>query len=118
MAIKHAFAALLLAGCAAAHAEIGYYVVTAYDNAGKVAVDFRYWTVKLPNRKETVWPELGLSWGVNSRWTSEVLLSYVGARSGPLTAETLNWQNDVLLTQGEWPFDLALHQPGTPQCGG
>ena len=109
MAIKHAVAASLWAACAAASADVGYYVVTAYDNAGKTAVDFRYWTVKLPGRKETVWPELGLSWGVNSRWTTEVLASWIGSRSGPLTVDTLNWQNDILLTQGEWPFDLALH---------
>ena len=109
MAIKHAVAASLWAACAAASADVGYYVVAAYNNAGKTDVDFRYLTVKLPGRKETVWPELGLSWGVNARWTTEVLASWIGSRSGPLTVETLNWQNDVLLTQGGLPFDLALH---------
>ena len=63
MAIKHAIAASLCAACAAASADVGYYVVTAYDNAGKTAVDFRDWTVKLPGRKETVWPEFLLSGG-------------------------------------------------------
>ena len=35
---------------AAATADPGYYVVTAYDNEGVGSVDFRYWTVRFPGR--------------------------------------------------------------------
>lgn len=110
---RYFFAALAgllgICGSAPALADPGYYVVTAYDNAGKRVVDFRYWTVKMPGRPETVWPEIGLGYGVNSRWYTELLASYVGSSQMPYKLSTLNWQNEILLTQGEWPFDLALH---------
>ena len=106
-----ACAALLL--CAAvprpAGAEPGYYVVTAYDNAGLVGADFRYWSVAMPGRPGVIWPEVGVLWGVTSRWTTELYGSYVGVDWSGSRLETLNWQNEFLLTQGEYPFDLALH---------
>jgi len=39
------FPSLLLA-CTPVLADPGYYLVTAYDNADQVNVDYRYWTVK------------------------------------------------------------------------
>jgi hypothetical protein len=80
-----------------------------YDNEGLRTVDFRYWTVKPTNRTEIVWPELGLGYGVNSRWTTELFLSWEGSAHEAVRPATLNWQNDVLLTQGQYPFDLAVH---------
>jgi hypothetical protein len=56
-----------------------------------------------------IWPELGVGWGVTSRWTTLLLASWVGSSERATRLSTLNWQNDVLLTQGELPFDLALH---------
>jgi hypothetical protein len=93
----------------AALADPGYYVVMPYDNEGLRTVDFRYWTVKPNQRTEMVWPELGLGYGVNSRWTTELFLSWLGSAHQAVRPVTLNWQNDVLLTQGQYPFDLALH---------
>lgn len=102
-------AALLALTPAAACADPGYYVVTAYDNAGKAFVDFRYWTAKARNGAETVWPELGVGYGINSRWTTEVFASLIGPANLRTRLSSINWQNDVLLTQGEWPLDVALH---------
>jgi hypothetical protein len=99
----------LLLACAGALADPGYYVVTAYDNEGVRTVDFRYWTVKRPGAPEVVWPEVGLAYGVTSRWTTEILASWVGSSQFATRLSTVNWLNDVLLTQGELPFDLALH---------
>ncbi|HEV8690875.1 MAG TPA: hypothetical protein VGQ91_11305 [Ideonella sp.] len=90
-------------------ADPGYYVVTAYDNAGQRSVDFRYWTVQKKGRRERIWPEVGFSYGVNSRWTTELFTSYIGPSNWDLVPSSLNWQNDVLLTQGEWPVDVAVH---------
>lgn len=107
-----AIAALLLCIAAprpAVAAEPGYYVVTAYDNAGLLAVDLRYWSVAMPGRPGVIWPEAGLLWGVSSRWTTELYASYVGTDWSGSRLSTLNWQNEFLLTQGEYPFDLALH---------
>lgn len=105
-----AVAPLALAlGCATAATDPGYYVVTVYDDPGLRTVDFRYWTVKRPGRHARIWPELGLGWNVNGRWYTEVLASYVGSSGKATRLSTLNWQNDVLLTQGQYPVDLALH---------
>lgn len=93
----------------AARADPGYYVVTPYDNAGLRIVDLRYWTVKQAGSPEVVWPEAGLGYGVNKRWTTELLMSWIGMGQRAVRPSTLNWQNQVLVTQGEWPLDVALH---------
>ncbi len=89
--------------------EPGYYVVVPYENEGLRIVDFRYWTVKPAGATETVWPEFGLGYGVNSRWTTELFVSWEGSTQEAVRPAALNWQNEVLLTQGQYPFDLALH---------
>ena len=101
-------AALALVTTAAA-ADPGYYVVTAYDNAGLRTADFRYWTFKPNGQGEIIWPEVGFAYGVSSRWTTELLLSWIGSSQMSTQLSTVNWQNEVLLTQGEWPVDVALH---------
>lgn len=95
--------------CAPAMAEPGYYLVTVYGNAGEKSIDYRYWTVKFPNQIETIWPELGIGYGVTERWYTEVFASYIGTSKSDLTLDTWNWQNDFQITQGQYPFDLALH---------
>ncbi len=104
----------MLAACVAlcggaVQADPGYYVVTAYSNPGRKTVDYRYWTVESKGSPVVQWPELGLGWNVNSRWYSEVLVSYIRSSQIPNHVSSRNWQNDILLTQGEYPFDLALH---------
>ena len=94
---------------AAATADPGYYVVTAYDNEGVGSVDFRYWTVRFPGAPAIIWPEAGLGYGVTSRWYTEVYASWVGSWDSGTKLSTLNWQNEYLLTQGQLPFDLAVH---------
>jgi hypothetical protein len=99
----------LLAATTVAKADPGYYVVTAYDNAGLRTVDFRYWTVKSNGQAATRWPEIGLGYGVDSRWYTELYTSFIGTLDTATKLNTINWQNEYLLTQGEWPFDLAIH---------
>ena len=106
--LKFAIAGFTLS-CGAAVADPGYYVVTPYPEAGRTTIDLRYWTVKPDGRPEVVWPELGIRHGFGTRWTSELLISWIGPDLQRLRTSSLNWQNDILLTQGEWPFDLALH---------
>lgn len=102
--------ALALAGaCTPLRADPGYYLVTPYSQAGQLALDLRYWSVKAPGQPAELWPEVGLRYGFNSRWTSELFLSTIGTASSAFSLSSWNWQNDVLLTQGESPIDLALH---------
>jgi hypothetical protein len=97
-------ALLVCTGSSIAHADPGYYVVTVYDNSG-----LRYWTVRFPGKPQMIWPEIGLGYGVNSRWTTELFASFIGSSQMATQLSTWNWQNDVLLTQGEWPLDVAVH---------
>jgi hypothetical protein len=117
-----ALAALLsVLGCVTASADPGYYVVTVYDNPGIRTADFRYWTVDKPGAPVVFWPEIGFGMNVNGRWYTELLASYIGSAESSTKLSSLNWQNDVLLTQGQYPFDLAIHallvRPQGPAAG-
>lgn len=94
---------------AIACADPGYYLVAVYSDAGKTHVDTRYWTVARKGAPEVVWPEIGIGHNVNSRWYTELYMSYIGPSFANAVPSTLNWQNDILLTQGEWDVDVALH---------
>ena len=107
--VRRLAVALAAAACPLVHAQPGYYVVTAYDNAGRLSADLRYWTIKKRDEPVMEWPEVGLSYGVTSRWTTGLLASWIGSSAEPTRRESLSWSNDVLLTQGEWPVDIALH---------
>lgn len=105
---RHLLPALLLLAAASVSADPGYYVQTAYGEPGRLNLDLRYWTVK-PNAGHAVlWPEIGLGYGINARWTTSLLASWVGLSSTAQRLSSLNWQNQVLLTQGEYPVDVAL----------
>lgn len=111
---------LLLLGLAAsfdALADPGYYLATPYSVPGQAALDVRYWTVKSPGRSATLWPELGVRYGFGSRWTSELLASFIGDSLGGQKLSSWNWQNSYLLTQGQYPFDLAIHAQLTRNVG-
>ena len=107
---KHlAFASAMLVTCSVALADPGYYLVTVYENEGEVNLDYRYWTVKNRGQTEVVWPEIGIGYGVTKRWYTALLASYIGSSSMATRLSSLNWQNDYLLTQGQYDIDLALH---------
>lgn len=103
------FSLLLLAAGAARAADPGYYLVTVYENEGQRSIDFRHWTVQAPGEPLQAWPEIGFGWNVTKRWYTELYVSYIYSRDQGTRPSTLNWQNDFLLTQGQYPFDLALH---------
>jgi hypothetical protein len=113
-----ALAAASMMSAGAALADPGYYVVTAYDNEGVLSVDTRYWTVKPPHAPAVMWPEIGLGYGVSTRWYTELFASYIGSDDAATRLNTLNWQNEFLLTQGEWPLDVAVHASLIRNIGG
>jgi hypothetical protein len=105
-------AACILLSCgvhATASAEPGYYLIPTYENAGEKSVDFKLWSVKIPGDPRVTGPEIGLAWGVTRAWYSEVTVGYVRAGESGTRRSDLNWQNDFLLTHGQWPVDVALH---------
>lgn len=109
---RHVIAALALscgAACGPARADPGYYLLTPYSQPGEGALELRYWSVKAPGEPATLWPEVGLRYGVDSRWTSELLASFIGDSLRDQRLSSINWQNSWLLTQGQYPLDLAVH---------
>lgn len=108
--LKGATALVLgLMACDGATADPGYYLLTPYSTPGALTVDLRYWTVKPAGGTAVLWPELGLRYGVTERWSSELFASYIGNSLREQTLSSLNWQNSYLLTDGQQPFDLAVH---------
>lgn len=106
---KHSLLLAALLACAAPlRADPGYYVQTAYGQPGALNLDLRYWTVKPNGGRAVLWPEIGIGYGVNSRWTTGLLASWIGLSDTAQRLSSLNWQNQLLLTQGEYPVDLAL----------
>jgi hypothetical protein len=107
----------LLALAGPAWADPGYYLTTPYDQQGRVGIELRYWTVKPRDDSAYLWPELALSYGLNSRWTTRVYANWSGESLREQSLASLNWQNVFLITQGERPYDLALHLQFTRNVG-
>jgi hypothetical protein len=95
--------------CRSATAATGYYLVPVYGVEGQTSIDYKYWNTKASNTPTLGAPEIGIGYGVNSRWYTEVYGSFRQTTEQGTDFYGLNWQNDVLLTQGEYPFDLAIH---------
>lgn len=92
-----------------AQADPGYYLVSVYEDEGRTHIDYRYWTIKLNGQPEMVWPEVGIGYGVTKRWYTELFTSYIGTSFSKSQSSSVNWQNDYLLTQGQYDVDVALH---------
>jgi hypothetical protein len=102
-------AALVLVSAAAPAGPL-YYLASVYDDAGATALDFRYWqTTRRTNTPDILMPELGLGRNVTGAWYTEVYAGWVKVGPQGMKRATLAWQNDYLFTQGQYPFDLALH---------
>src|SRR5689334_915260 len=90
-------------------AETGYYLVNVYDVEGQANVDYKYWNAHYKNRPTVAMPEIGLGYGVTSRWYTELSGSWIQFGGEQTRFVALEWQNDFLLTQGQYDWDLALH---------
>ncbi|KQQ39943.1 hypothetical protein ASF61_03780 [Duganella sp. Leaf126] len=100
-------AATLVWPCAA-QADTGYYLVSTYDVAGQTSIDYKYWNARYSDGTVAS-PELGVGYGVTSRWYTEVYVQWLRVGNGAGKMVETAWQNDYMLTQGQYPFDLALH---------
>jgi hypothetical protein len=98
-----------LAATLPAHAATGYYMVTTYPTEGQKTIDFKYWNAHPAGARGRNSPELGLGYNVNSRWYTELTGVWFQLDPGPLNYTATEWQNDVMLTQGQYDVDVALH---------
>ena len=108
IAIAMIFAVGMIVGHCA-NAATGYYLVSVYSAADQISVDYKYWNAKRNDSAPLGSPELGIGYGVTSRWYTEVYGVYLQTAAEGTQFSGLNWQNDFLLTQGQYWFDLAIH---------
>ncbi|MCG2583275.1 hypothetical protein [Massilia sp. TS11] len=105
---------LLSAGClllpALAWADTGYYLVTTYPVEGEKTVDYKYWKARPTGVPQRSSPEVGVSLNVNGRWYTEFGgVWFDCACTGGRSFASYYWQNDVMLTQGQYDVDVAFH---------
>jgi hypothetical protein len=85
------------------------YVATPIVEEGEREIDFKAGTAKLPSSERESAYSLGLGWGVNRWWFSEVYAKWhkePGAASG---FDAWEWENKFQLTEtGKYPVDMAL----------
>jgi hypothetical protein len=91
-----------------AHAETGYYLVSTYDVEGQTSLDYKYWNAHYKGLTVAA-PEFGVGYGVTSRWYTELSAMWIKINGTAGRWVETEWQNDYMLTQGQYPFDLALH---------
>ena len=107
---KSAAATLLLLGVLhGAHAEPSYYLIPTYENAGEKSIDFKLWSVKAPGDARVTAPHIGFAYGLTRAWYTNVSVGYLHSPETGTRYSDLNWQNDYLLTQGQYPFDFGIH---------
>jgi hypothetical protein len=89
-------------------AETGYYLVSLYDVEGLAAIDFKYWNARYRGRTVAA-PELGIGYGVTSRWYTELSGTWLRRTDAAIRFAETSWQNDFMLTQGQYDVDVAFH---------
>lgn len=92
-----------------AQADANYYLVRIYENEGEKTVDFKSWSTFTDKRATATGPELSFSYMPNKTWYTEVIASWYKYGANTLESNAWAWQNDFLLTRGQYPVDLALH---------
>jgi hypothetical protein len=92
-----------------AFAGTGYYLVSTYPTEGQRTIDFKYWNAKPNGEPPRSSPELGFGYTVNSRWYTELTAQWFQFSPGSNRLAAIEWQNDFMLTQGQYPIDVAFH---------
>ncbi|HYD82073.1 MAG TPA: hypothetical protein VEC06_19895 [Paucimonas sp.] len=105
--IAPAVLALLAHGSAAA--APGYYLVTVYDEEGEKIAETGLWNVNPSAASSVASPYFAFGYGVTKRWHTEVYAHFVRTERSGTRFNSLAWQNDYLLTRGQYPVDLAVH---------
>ena len=106
--MKKTLAVLTMLVSPLAFADTGYYLVSLYDVESQASLDYKYWNAHA-NGRTTASPELGVGYGVTSRWYTELSGTWFKFNGQANHWVASEWQNDFMLTQGQYAFDLALH---------
>ena len=108
-ALAATFTAALAALAGAAHAGPSDYVFSPIVEEGEREIDFKAGTARARDGARTNKESIGLGWGVNATWFTEVYAIWhkePGARHG---FDAWEWENKFQLTPtGKYPVDLGL----------
>lgn len=102
------FALLALAHSPAAWAGPEDYVATPTVEQGEFEVDFKFGKARLADGSKLDAKSLGLGYGVNSWWFTEVYAKWHGDSASGHSFDAFEWENRFQLTEtGKYPVDLG-----------
>lgn len=111
--------ALALASFAGtAHAGPDEYIYPARVEAGEREIDIKFGTRSMNDRSQNKSAgSIGLGYGVNDFWFTEVYLKYAHASGSSTEFDAIEWENRFQLTEtGKYPLDVGfLFEAERPQ---
>jgi len=108
------FAGAALALCSAlatptAYADANDYVATPIVEEGEKEIDFKTGTQRNHDGTHEMAHSVGLGWGVNSWWFTEVYAKYKRDPGASLSFDATEWENRFQLTEtGKYPVDVGF----------
>ncbi len=85
------------------------YVISPIVEEGEREIDFKSGTAKNRDGTRESQYSLGLGWGVNSRWFTEVYAIWHKTPGVPSSFDAWEWENKFQLTEtGKYPVDIGL----------
>lgn len=85
------------------------YVATPIVEEGEREIDFKSGLARGRDGSRTQASSLGLGWGVNERWFTEVYAKWHQEPGTPTGFDAWEWENKFQLTQtGRYPVDIGL----------
>ena len=93
----------------AAQAGPADYVLTPIVEAGEREIDFKAGSARLKDRSRSEQASVGLGWGVNAHWFTELYAIWHQPPGEPRRFDAWEWENRVQLTEtGKYPVDVGL----------
>ena len=85
------------------------YVVSPIVEEGEREVDFKSGTAKMKDGTRETQYSLGLGWGVNSRWFTELYAKWHKEPGDSTSFDAWEWENKFQLTEtGRYPVDVGF----------
>jgi len=107
--------------CSWAHADANDYVVTPKVDAGEKEIDFKTGIKRQRDGSSQAAHSLGLGYGVNERWFTEVYVKYARDPNEGNTLDAWEWENKFQLTDAkDWAivgFLLEIEKPQDKAAG-
>jgi hypothetical protein len=102
---------LVLGGlCAPVFAGPSEYVYSATVEEGEREIDFKFGSRNSKGESnDASAASLGLGYGVNEHWFTEIYFKYARGAGGPTTFDAVEWENRFQLTEtGKYPIDVGF----------